>query len=53
MYEIKLIGKIQFEPENVTNKQTAQSTWKKVAFVLIGGDECEYYSWFISNPLLK
>lgn len=49
MNEIKLIGKIQFEPENVTNKQMAQSSWKKVAFVLIGGDECEYYAWFIKK----
>ena len=46
---IKLTGKILFDPEDVTNKQANQSSWKKVAMVLFDGDVCEYYAWFIKK----
>ena len=40
-------GKIVFEPEVITTKQLNQSVWKKVAMVVIEGDLCKYYSWFL------
>jgi hypothetical protein len=50
MYEtIDLIGKIHFEPENKTKKHNLQSSWKKMAMVMLDGDLCEYYAWFISK----
>jgi len=47
--EIKLKGKILFDPEDVTNKHVSQSSWKKIAMVLFEGDICEYYAWFIKK----
>jgi len=47
--EIKLTGKILFDPEDVTNKHVNQSSWKKIAMVLFEGDVCEYYAWFIKK----
>ena len=44
---VKLTGKILFDPEDKTNKHSKQASWKKVAMVIIGGDVCEYYSWFL------
>lgn len=46
---IKLTGKILFDPEDVTNKHSNQSSWKKIAMVLFEGDLCEYYAWFIKK----
>jgi hypothetical protein len=46
---IKITGKIQFDPENVTNKHEFQSSWKKVAMVVFDGDIAEYYAWFIKK----
>ena len=46
---ITIYGKILFEPENKTKKHEAQSSWKKMAMVLIDGDICELYSWFIQR----
>ena len=40
-------GKITFEPEVITTKQLNQSVWKKTAMVIIEGDLCDYYSWFL------
>lgn len=40
-------GKIIFDPKDITNKHSRQSSWKKVAMVFIKGDICEYYSWFL------
>jgi len=47
METVKLTGFIKFDPPDVTNKHIKQSSWKKVAMVHIGGDVCEYYSWFL------
>ena len=44
---VKLTGKIVFDPEDKTAKHSKQASWKKVAMVVIGGDVCEYYSWFL------
>ena len=49
MCYIKTIGKIVFEPENVTNKHNAQASWKRMAMVMIEGDICEYYAWFVKK----
>lgn len=49
MDRITYTGKILFEPENVTKKHDAQSSWKKMAFVLIEGEITDYYSWFIKK----
>ena len=46
---VTLTGKILFDPEDKTNKHANQSSWKKVAMVLISGDVCEYYSWFLKK----
>jgi len=46
---IKLIGRIHFDPPNKTNKHINQSSWKRVAMVMLEGDICEYYSWFINK----
>jgi hypothetical protein len=42
-------GVIEFEPENKTKKHDEQSSWKRVAIVLMPGDICEYYAWFIKK----
>jgi hypothetical protein len=49
MFEI--IGKIEFDPINVTRKHDTQSTWKKVAIVKfdINDDTYAYYSWFLKK----
>jgi len=46
---IKVKGKILFDPPDKTNKHRNQSTWKKVAYLDIKGDICEYYSWFMKK----
>ena len=46
---ITLTGKINFEPEDKTKKHLNQASWKKIAMVLIDGDICEYYAWFIQK----
>ena len=49
---LHLTGKINFEPEDKTKKHINQSTWKKVAMVMVDGEICEYYSWFIKRRYL-
>ena len=46
---IKYKGKIHFDPVNHTKKHINQSSWKRIAMVMIDGDLCEYYSWFIEK----
>jgi len=46
---LHLTGKIEFEPEDKTKKHMNQASWKKVAMVMIDGEICEYYSWFIKR----
>jgi hypothetical protein len=47
--EIKLTGKILFDPKDVTKKHKNQASWKRVAMVLFNDDSCEYYSWFFAK----
>lgn len=44
---ITIKGKILFDPKDHTTKHKKQSSWKKMAMVMIDGEWCEYYSWFI------
>lgn len=44
---ITLTGTILFEPEDKTKKHISQASWKKIVMVMLSGDVCEYYSWFI------
>ena len=46
---ITLTGKIEFEPEDKTKKHANQASWKKIAMVMVDGDICEYYNWFIKR----
>jgi len=41
------IGKIVFDPEDVSKKHERQSSWKRVAMLLLNDDTAEYYAWFI------
>lgn len=45
--QIKVVGKIHFEPINLTKKHNSQASWKRVAMVIINDDLSEYYAWFI------
>jgi len=49
MNRVKTHGTIIFDLDDKTKKHKEQSSWKKTAFVLIGGDECQYYSWFLEK----
>lgn len=42
-------GRILFEPKNKTKKHDNQSSWKRIAMIMIDGDACDYYSWFIQK----
>jgi hypothetical protein len=46
---LHLTGKIKFEPENKTKKHLNQASWKKIAMVMVDGEICEYYAWFIKR----
>jgi len=46
---IKIKGKLLFNPVNKTKKHEKQSSWKKMAMVMLDGDICEYYAWFIEK----
>ena len=46
---IKVIGRIIFDPVDKTRKHAKQSTWKKNAMVVIKDDTQAYYSWFIKK----
>ena len=45
----ELIGKIEFDPVNVTKKHNKQASWKKTAMVKFDCDIWEYYSWFLKK----
>lgn len=47
--KITYIGKIGFEPPNVTRKHKNQASWKRIAMVFLDGDITEYYAWFIKK----
>jgi len=44
-----LEGTIYFDPKDLTNKHKTQTSWKRMAMVIIKGDVCEYYAWFIKK----
>lgn len=46
---LHLTGKIEFEPEDKTKKHLNQASWKKIAMVMVDGEICEYYNWFIKR----
>jgi hypothetical protein len=46
---LHLTGKINFDVEDKTRKHLNQSSWKKVAMVMVDGEICEYYAWFINK----
>jgi len=49
MDTITLTGKIYFDPDDKTNKHKSQSSWKRLAMVIIKDDTTEYYAWFIKK----
>ena len=49
MNTIETIGKINFDPRNITKKHLNQASWKYVAMVDVDGDVSEYYAWFIEK----
>jgi len=49
MEEIKIYGKIVFDPKDVTKKHSKQASWKRMAMVMIDGDITEYYAWFLNR----
>lgn len=44
---IKYNGTIHFDPPNETKKHQSQSDWKYIVLVLLDGELCQYYSWFL------
>lgn len=42
-------GTILFNPEDKTRKHENQSSWKRTAMVIIPGEICDYYAWFIKK----
>lgn len=46
---INVRGKILFDPIDYTKKHEKQSSWKRIAMVMLDGELCEYYSWFIKK----
>jgi len=49
MNTTKTFGKIIFDPKDITNKHTLQSSWKKIVILEIDGDICDYYAWFLKK----
>lgn len=48
-YNVTLRGRIQFDPSALIEKHEIEKEWKKTAFVLFSGDECEYYAWLLNR----
>lgn len=46
---ISVKGKIYFQPENKTRKHIEQSSWKRIAMIVVNDDLTKYYSWFIEK----
>jgi hypothetical protein len=46
---LKIKGKILFDPPDKTTKHRTQGSWKKVAYIDIPGDICEYYCWHMKK----
>jgi hypothetical protein len=49
MTEIDLVGKVHFDPADVSKKHERQSSWKSVATVIFPGDDHLFYSWLIKR----
>ena len=47
--KIKIFGKIYFEPDNLTKKHNNQSSWKRIAIMMVDGEIDSYYRWFIKK----
>ena len=47
--KLVIMGKIVFEPENITKKHNAQASWKHIAMVMIDGEITEYYAWYLQK----
>jgi len=45
--EICVVGKVHFDPADVSKKHERQSEWKRVAIVQFDGEDHLYYAWFI------
>jgi hypothetical protein len=46
---VKLRGKIEFSPQDVTKKHKSQSSWKRVAIIKTDCDLDKYYAWFLTK----
>ncbi len=46
---VKVIGKLNFYPKDVTRKHVSQSTWKRSALIQTGCDIESYYAWFLEK----
>lgn len=46
---IKLRGKIEFSPKDVTRKHEEQSSWKRIAIIKTDCDLDRYYAWFLEK----
>lgn len=46
---LKLKGKIEFSPEDVTRKHKSQSSWKRVAMIRTDCELDKYYAWFLKK----
>ena len=46
---ITISGRILFNPKDYTKKHARQSSWKKMAMVMMKGDLEDYYAWFIKK----
>lgn len=47
--EIDIVGKVHFDPNDVSKKHERQSSWKSVATVLFPGDDHLFYAWLIKR----
>lgn len=45
----EMIGKIEFDPINVTKKHNKQSSWKKTAIIKFDDNVYDYYAWFLKK----
>lgn len=45
----KIVGKLEFDPINVTKKHHKQASWKRTVVVKFDCDTYEYYAWFIKK----
>lgn len=53
--DIKMSGKLIFDPKNMTKKHNKQSSWKKTAMIMLNDDTSHYYRYLIEKrfPLIQ